>query len=339
VTRPWTPNPARSAGFLVPSNPSRSRRQQQRHNNNNNGNFVIFADLAYHNPETGELRRLTDGKRSAAYPVVSPNNQQVVYLSWSGDLQENLRQVRLGHASSRAAAELRAVNVNGQNDRLIYKDNTVPWLKPFIWSPDNQEILTLLERANGARQIAIINTRTSSARVLRTIQGLSPVAMAFSPDGQYISYEVPTARGSGELEFFYFPIDASAQNPLAERRYAVSPFPPAHANNPPPAASFRSASRRHRKREKMGIDKYQRQPTRAHSGSGCRREVEEFPVAEDDAFHSCSKQEARQLRGLRRRATLFKPRWPTGRRRQTRLVAAAAGCQRAAGNVQERPAR
>jgi hypothetical protein len=48
--------------------------------------------------------------------------------------------------------------VSGQNDRLIYKDNAVPWLKPFTWSPDGQDILTLLERANGARQIALINT-------------------------------------------------------------------------------------------------------------------------------------------------------------------------------------
>lgn len=187
------------------------------------GGFVIFSDLAVHNVKTGENRRLTTAARSAAYPVVSPDGRQVAYLSWSGDLQQNLRQVRSGHAGSRAAgAELRMVGMDGKGDRLLARATDVPWLRPFAWSPDGRQILAVFERTDGSNEIALVSVADGSARVLKSLQWRAPQAMSFSPDGQYISYEVPSPRNAQQLDLNILPINGRPSTPLLERRFLMT---------------------------------------------------------------------------------------------------------------------
>ena len=188
---------------------------------NGNGNLLVFSDLAVHNVSTGESRRLTASARSTAYPVPSPDGRRVAYLSWSGDLLER-RRLRGDQSPGRSEAELRIVGVDGSADRLVLRSNGVPWLRPYAWSPDGRQILAVFERADGSTEIALVSVADGSTRILKSLQWRSPQGMGFSPDGQYIAYEIPMPRDSGQLEMVVLPIEPGRQSPSTERRYAMS---------------------------------------------------------------------------------------------------------------------
>jgi len=182
---------------------------------------VIFSDLAVFDRQTGESRRLTSGARSTAYPVVSPDGRYVAYLSWSGDLKERLSNQNNGLGLPREGAELRMVRLNGTGDRALLQGTRVPWLRPFAWSPDGKQILTVVERRNQTREIALVGVADGSMRALTSLPWLSPQGMGFSPDGSFIAYEVATPRNSRQLDFFILPVD-NGGGPSVERRYSLA---------------------------------------------------------------------------------------------------------------------
>ena len=183
---------------------------------------VIFSDLAVFNRQTGETRRLTSGARSTAYPVVSPDLQYVAYLSWSGDLKERLGNASSDRALPREGAELRMVRLDGNGDRVLLPSGAVPWLRPFAWSPDGKQILTVVERRNRSREIALVGVEDGSLRALTSLPWLSPQGMGFSPDGHFIAYEVASPRNSRQLDFFILPVDQGARGLAVERRYSLA---------------------------------------------------------------------------------------------------------------------
>ena len=187
-------------------------------------NLAIFSDLAVLNPQTGETRRLLDGARAAAYPVLSPGQaqqRQVAYLSWSGDLKARMQQSLGGRAGGPARIELRVVGVNGANDRAILSTRDVPWLRPLAWSPDSEQILTDIERRDGTHDLALVSVTDGSIRVLKKLQSSSPQNVGFSPDGRYIAYNLPSVRDSRRLDLFVVPVDGSAAG-KREHRYSMT---------------------------------------------------------------------------------------------------------------------
>ena len=192
-----------------------------------NGRYLIFSDIAVHNLRTGENRRLTSGARSAAYPVLSPDGQQVAYLSWSGDLEENFRNARTGRAvrptaGLRSSAELRIVSLDGSGDRVLVDAEKVPWIQPFAWSPDGQQILAVFERGSGAYEIVLVSAADGSARVLKSMGWRYPQEMSFSPDGRYVAYGLPASRNSRRRDIFVLPVDDTLASSLGERRYSLT---------------------------------------------------------------------------------------------------------------------
>ncbi len=191
-----------------------------------NPRFVIFSDLAVlkwnQDQEKPETRRLSSAARSAAYPVLSPDQRQVAHLSWSGDLEKSLSQIRQSRAGLRSAAELRIVGVDGSEDRAVYRSGDTPWLRPLAWSPDGEQVLTVLERRDGTNEMALVSAEDGSERVLKSFQGRSPKGVGFSRDGRRLVYELPMPRNARKLEFFVMQLQASAQRVPKERRYAVN---------------------------------------------------------------------------------------------------------------------
>jgi len=186
-----------------------------------NRNLAIFSDLAVFDRRSGESRRLTSGARATAYPVVSPDRQYVAYVSWSGDLRERLDRSD-GRAIQRPAVELRVVRMDGTDDRTLFSSNTLPWLRPFDWSPDGRYVLTVIERRDETREIALVNVADGSLQSLTSLPWLSPQGMGFSPDGSYIAYEVPTPRSSRQQDFFILPVEPGDGEPSVERRYSMA---------------------------------------------------------------------------------------------------------------------
>jgi uncharacterized protein (DUF1800 family) len=189
-----------------------------------NTQFVIFSDLAVHNPQTQETRRLLQGARAAAYPVLSPGpmaQRRVAYLSWSGDLQANLSQAIGGRAGLPARIELRVVLLNGSGDRAVISSRDIPWLRPLAWSPDGEQILTDIERRDGSHEISLISVADGKTRLLKSLASSSPQEAGFSPDGNYVVYKLPAPRDSKRLEMFFLPLDSGDSRLRSERRYAM----------------------------------------------------------------------------------------------------------------------
>ena len=187
----------------------------------NNG-VVIFSDLSVHSPQTGQTKRLTDGARSAAYPVLSPNRQMVAYLSWSGDLQASLQQAQNNRAGLPARTELRIVGLDGKNDRAILSRRDVTWLRPLAWSRNADQILADFERRDGSHELATIAVEGGATRVLKSLDQRSPQDAGFSPDGQYVAYHLPSARDARQLDLYVVPVNPAANKTPTERRYTMT---------------------------------------------------------------------------------------------------------------------
>ena len=188
----------------------------------NNARVVIFNDLAIYDLQKDEVRRLTSGIRSAAYPIVSPDGL-VAYLSWSGDIKARLQAQRDGDragAETAGSTELRIVRQNGTDDRALVKDSSLPWLRPYAWSPDGNQILSVFERKDGTRQIALVDRRDGNRQILTSLPWLSPQGMGFSPDGAFIAYEVATPRNSRQQDFYILPVKGN--DSTIERRYSLN---------------------------------------------------------------------------------------------------------------------
>ena len=182
---------------------------------------VPFTDISVYDRQSGQTRKLTDGARPAAYPLISPNGQQVAYLSWSGDLKEAAVRRQSGYADARSSAELRVVGINGTNDRTLARFPGIDWLRPFAWSSDSVSVLALLERASGLRQIALISVQSGKVQVLKEQPWLPAQNMSLSEDGEFAAYQVAASRNAPQYEFFVLPVNNTTP-PLGERRYAIA---------------------------------------------------------------------------------------------------------------------
>jgi uncharacterized protein (DUF1800 family) len=183
--------------------------------------FSVFSDLSIHYRGSGESRRLQTTARSAAYPVLSPNRQQVAFLSWDGDLKENEQRRLAGSAPLRNGVELRVVSVDGTEDRVVLRGSGLRWLRPYGWSPDGRTVLTLVERTSGVRQVALVRVADGSLSILKSLPWLSAREMSFSEDGQFVAYQGSAPANSTQFEFFILPVAAGA-SPLPEHRYSLS---------------------------------------------------------------------------------------------------------------------
>ena len=167
------------------------------------GRYLVFKDkedLAVHDLRTGENRRLAGAAgRVPDYPAMSPDGRQLAYVSWNSE-----------------DSELRLRDLNGSRPRVLVSNAEVPWLQPFAWSPDGEQILTLFERKDGTNQIVLVSAADGSVRVLKSLEWRYPQQMSFSPDGRYIAYDSRTRRDAPERDIFVLATDGSRESLLVE---------------------------------------------------------------------------------------------------------------------------
>ena len=168
------------------------------------GRYVVFkdkGDLAVRDLRTGENRRLAGATgRISDFPAMSPDGQQVAYLSWDRD-----------------DSELHLRDLDGSRPRVLVSNPEVSWLEPSAWSPDGKQILTVFERRDGTAQIVLVSAADGSVRVLKSLEWRWPLQMRFSPDGRYIAYDAPRRRDSPEREILVLATDGSREGLLVAR--------------------------------------------------------------------------------------------------------------------------
>ncbi|MEE8147581.1 MAG: tetratricopeptide repeat protein, partial [Longimicrobiales bacterium] len=156
------------------------------------------GDLAIRDLFTGEKRRLTSRApgESAFYSRISPDGQHVAYV-WVD--QENPYHLRVTSID-----DVR----NGVEPRVLVR-NTRGYMEFGDWSPDGQSLVANI------RGIDLISVSDGTMTTLKTPNWGRPNPR-FSPDGQWIVYNVRPQQDSPDRDIFVLAADGSRETPLIE---------------------------------------------------------------------------------------------------------------------------
>lgn len=108
--------------------------------------------------------------------------------------------------SGEANVELRVVNVDGLQDRLVYSNAAVTELRPTDWTPTD-EIVALLSTKEGASNIETIALNRKTSNLKRFAGPGKPGNMTVSPDGHFIAYDAPQPADPSRRDIFTLSVE------------------------------------------------------------------------------------------------------------------------------------
>ncbi len=174
------------------------------------GRFLSYVDsggnLAVRDLTTGTSRALTSDAGGAApgqfayFSVFSRDGQQVAY-AWFNEEQ---------------FYELRIIGINGSAPRTLYRNPESGFVQPTAFSPDGDQVLTLLFRRDNVSQIALVSTVDGTARVLRSLDWFYPKKIDLSPDGRFVVYDSIPAGESTARDIHLLAVDGSTYGALTD---------------------------------------------------------------------------------------------------------------------------
>ena len=174
--------------------------------------FLSYTDwgtgnLAVLDLSTGEKRHLTnkgswlESGEFALCSTISPDNKKVVYAWFNDD----------------GFYDLRIIGLDGSEPRVFFQDkNFHPW--PRDWSPDGDFILATLRERGGSNWIVLISVADGSIRQLKNLDWQSPLKVSFSPDGQYIAYDLYPNESSRQRDIYTLSVDGKQEVPLVRHQ-------------------------------------------------------------------------------------------------------------------------
>lgn len=180
------------------------------------GRYLSFSDrtgnVAIRDLSTGETRRITTDASVwsaggySTYSLFSPDGRQVVYQWGQRD------------------SWLRLSSVDGSGTRVLLPAKRDWWMVPCDWSPDGRFILVRYYHAGQVpepSQIAVMAVADGSLRAVKVLDpGQVPNNrnrdMWFSPDGQYIVYDVLPSSDRNNRDLAIVSLDGTQQSPLVE---------------------------------------------------------------------------------------------------------------------------
>lgn len=174
------------------------------------GRFLSFVDaagnLAVRDLATGASRALTSDAAGA------PSGQFAYFSVFSRDSQ----QVAYAWFNEGRFYELRIVAIDGSAPRTIYRNPEAGFVQPTAFSPDGDEVLTLLFRRDNVSQIALVSAIDGTVRVLRSLDWFYPKKIDLSPDGRFVVYDSIPSSESTARDIHILAVDGSAQSVLTE---------------------------------------------------------------------------------------------------------------------------
>ena len=159
-------------------------------------------------------------KRRSVSPAIRPNpgssptsrlsrpTAAAVAYAWFNDEEfYELRLISLADSESR---------IRPGEPRVVFRNPEAGFVQPCSWSPDGEQILTLLFRKDNISQIALVSARDGSMRVLKSLNWVYPKKMEFSPDGRFIVYDSTVTEESDARDIFLLSADGSSEVKLIE---------------------------------------------------------------------------------------------------------------------------
>jgi Tol biopolymer transport system component len=173
------------------------------------GRYLVYTDwetgdMAVVDMITREHRRLTHegGLNKASGDMgetsaFSPDNKRIAY----------------GWMIRNKIAELRAVNFDGTDPKVLYRDETAVWIRPQGWSKDGRTILMTLMRKDGSSDIALLSLADNKVNIVRHVQGKDP-ELDLAPDGKTIAFSMPSETTTPQRDVYLVKADGSGYAPI-----------------------------------------------------------------------------------------------------------------------------
>src|SRR5207244_1821447 len=99
--------------------------------------------------------------------------------------------------------------------RVVLRQDAVAYPDPVEWLRDGSAILSVLERANGSYQVALVAADGGVVRDVANL-GARPQHTSVSPDGAYVVYDAPQTATGRARDLYIAPTDGSGGRPLVQ---------------------------------------------------------------------------------------------------------------------------
>ena len=161
--------------------------------------YVDHGDLALRELTSGRTvvitKRANGSKEFAYFSTISPDSRRIAY-AWFNEL---------------GFYELRVVDLDGGEPRILYRNEETGFVQPCAWSADGSQILTLLFRKDNISQIVMQPAAGGLPKVLKSLNWVYPKKMDLSPDGRWIAYDSFASENSGERTIYLLAVDGSIE--------------------------------------------------------------------------------------------------------------------------------
>lgn len=166
-------------------------------------------EIAIWDRKTGEVWDLTDKgtwDHPWQYPdhaICSPDGKTVAYLWYTGD-----------------DAELRLVNIDGTEDRVLVRGKFGRALWPYTFSHNGNYIIGARHSPESTAEniigeIVLVSVNDGSVRIIKTVS-IGAEHLDFSSDGKFIIGDFPQEEGSPERDIYLIPLDGSQEIPVVQ---------------------------------------------------------------------------------------------------------------------------
>lgn len=170
------------------------------------GRYLSYVDpsrnLAVRDIASGRTRVLASAPAAsgefAYFSALSPDARRVAY-AWFND---------------EGFYDLRVIDLDGGNQRVLYRNEEAGFVQPCAWSPDSKFILTLLFRTDNISQITLVPAGGGPPQVLRSLNWVYPKRMDLSPDGRFVVYDSFADESSGLRTIFLLSVDGARERRL-----------------------------------------------------------------------------------------------------------------------------
>src|SRR4029078_13150762 len=97
--------------------------------------------------------------------------------------------------------------------RLLFDNPEVSDIEPYDWTPDGKWIAGGIKRVDRTAQIGLLSVENGKLTVLKSAEWRGPTRMFFSPDGQYLAWDM--AAGGGESQRELYVIEVGGRKAIA----------------------------------------------------------------------------------------------------------------------------
>jgi Tol biopolymer transport system component len=173
------------------------------------GRYLVYTDW-----DTGDM---------AVVDMITRENRRLTHEGGlnktSGDMGETSvfspddKRIAYGWMIGSKIAELRAVNFDGTDPKVLYRDETAIWIRPQGWSQDGRTILMTLMRKDGSSDIALFSLTDNKASIARHVQAKDP-EMSLAPGGKAIAYSMSPEPSSSKRDVYLIQTDGTGYEPI-----------------------------------------------------------------------------------------------------------------------------